>query len=105
MRERLPYVRMGVLFTAMGVSVSGQHRWSAGGSGMTLTSEPVSTRNRPELCDFRAMAETEGMVTSMTWSATSASLLKSIKASAEARTIRTFSGKHCRNSSLRKVLA
>ena len=42
--------------------------------------------------------------TSMTLSAMSASLLKSIVVSAEARTILTFGGKRCRNNSLRKEL-
>ena len=42
-RERLPYVRMGVSFTAMRVSASGERR-SAGEGGIALTSDPVSTR-------------------------------------------------------------
>ena len=43
MRECLPYVRMGVAFTAMRVSTSGEHR-SAGEGGIALTSDPVSMR-------------------------------------------------------------
>ena len=42
--------------------------------------------------------------TSMTLSAMSASLLRSIVVFAEARTILTFGGKRCRNNSLRKEL-
>ena len=45
-RERLPYVLIGVLFTAMSVRGSTEHRRSAAVGGMTLTSEPVLTRNR-----------------------------------------------------------
>ena len=42
--DRLPYVQMGVLFTAMRVSSSG---WclQSGERGMMLTSEHASTRN------------------------------------------------------------
>ena len=35
--ERFPYVRMGVSFTAMRVSLSGERRQSAGEGGMALT--------------------------------------------------------------------
>ena len=42
--------------------------------------------------------------TSMTLSAMSVSLLRSIVVSVEARTILTFRGKRCRNNSLRKEL-
>ena len=45
-RDRFPYVRMGVSFTAMRVSLSGVRRRSAGEGGMVLTSDPVSTRKR-----------------------------------------------------------
>ena len=44
MRERFPYVGMAVLLTAERVSGSGERRRSAGVGGMTLTSEPVSTK-------------------------------------------------------------
>ena len=48
-RERCPYVRMGVLFTAC--SVRGWERWrSEAVGGMTLTSEPVSTRKEVFVC-------------------------------------------------------
>ena len=43
MRERLPYVHMGVAFTAMRVSTSGECR-SAGEGGIALISDPVSMR-------------------------------------------------------------
>ena len=52
----------------------------------------------------RETAETVGAATSMTLSAMSASLAKSVVSSAEARTIRTFGGRRWRNSSLRKLL-
>ena len=45
MTDRFPYVGMAVLLTAERVSGSGERRWSAEVGGMTLTSEPVSTRN------------------------------------------------------------
>ena len=41
--ERFPYVRMGVSFTAMRVSLSDGHCQSAEEGGMALTSDPVST--------------------------------------------------------------
>ena len=50
------------------------------------------------------MAETEGVETSITLSAISASVLRSMASPVEARTIRTLGGRRCRNSSLRKVL-
>ena len=49
-RERFPYVRMAVLLTAERVRGSGERRRSAGVGGMTLTSEPVSTRKRVLVC-------------------------------------------------------
>ena len=42
--EHFPYVVMGVSFTAMSVSLSGERRRSAVEGGMVLTSDPVSTR-------------------------------------------------------------
>ena len=48
--ERFPYVPMGVLFTAVRVSLSGERWRSAGEGGMALTSDPVSTRKR--VCVF-----------------------------------------------------
>ena len=42
----LPYVRMGVLFTAIRVSLSGECLQSGGEGGMVLTSDPVSIRKR-----------------------------------------------------------
>ena len=51
-----------------------------------------------------ATAEMVGVATSMTLSAMSASLLRSVEASAEARTIRTLGGRRCKNSYRRKVL-
>ena len=44
--ERFLNVRMGVSFTAMRVSLSGERRRSAEEGGMALTSDPVSTRKR-----------------------------------------------------------
>ena len=49
-RDRLPYVGIGVLFTAMRVSLSGGCFRSEGEGGMTLSSEPVSTRNCVPVC-------------------------------------------------------
>ena len=43
-RDRFPYVRMGVSLTAVRVSLSGVCCRSRGVGGMTLTSEPVSMR-------------------------------------------------------------
>ena len=52
-----------------------------------------------------AMADTDGAATSMTLSAMSASLARSVRvSSAEARTMRTFAGRRCRKSSLRNAL-
>ena len=48
--ERCPYVRMSVLLTAVSVRGSGERRRSAGVGGMTLTSEPVSAKNRVLVC-------------------------------------------------------
>ena len=42
--EHFPYVRMGVSFTAMRVSLSGERQRSVSDGGMALTSDPVSTR-------------------------------------------------------------
>jgi len=42
--ECSPYIWMGVLFIAMGVSLFGERQWSVGEGGMALTSDPVSTR-------------------------------------------------------------
>ena len=44
--ERLLYVVIGVSFTAMRVSLSGERLRSEGEGGMMVTSAPVSTRNR-----------------------------------------------------------
>ena len=49
-RDRWPYVRMDVLFTAVSARESGERRRSAGAGGMTQTSEPVSMRNRVLVC-------------------------------------------------------
>ena len=43
-----------------------------------------------------------GVATSITLSASSASLLRSIEVSVDARTIRTFEGRRCKKSSRRK---
>ena len=48
--ERHPYVRMLVLLTAVRVSASYECRRSAMVGGITLTSEPVSTKNRALVC-------------------------------------------------------
>ena len=49
MRDRCPYVRMGVLFTAC--SVRGWEWWRLEAvGGMTLTSEPVSTGKEVFVC-------------------------------------------------------
>ena len=53
--ERFPYVRMGVSFTAMRVSLSGERRRSAGEGGMALTSDPLSTRKR--VCVLRSLTK------------------------------------------------
>ena len=44
--NRFPYVGMGVLLTAVKLSVSGTCFRSEAEGGMTLTSDPVSTRSR-----------------------------------------------------------
>ena len=46
MSEHLPYVAIGVSFTALRVSLSGERLRSAGEGGMMLTSASMSTRNR-----------------------------------------------------------
>ena len=51
------------------------------------------------------MAETVGVATSMTLSASSASSSSVVEVLVEASTIRTFGGKRWRNSSRRKVLS
>ena len=45
-RDRFPYVRIGVSLTAMSVSGSGEHRRSVWVGGIARISEPVSTNNR-----------------------------------------------------------
>ena len=54
MRKRLPYVQIGVLFTAVIVSVSEVCRSVREGE-MTLTSEPVSTKKR--VCIVRSLTK------------------------------------------------
>ena len=54
MRECLPYVRIEVLFTEVRVSVSEACR-SVPEGGMTLTSEPVLTKNR--VCVVRSFTK------------------------------------------------
>ena len=49
-RDRLPYVQIGVSFTAIRVSLSGKCLQSGGEGGMALTSDPVSTRKRVPVC-------------------------------------------------------
>ena len=51
--ERWPYVRIGVLFRAFSVRVSRECLRSAWVGGMTLTLEPVSTRNCVFVCESR----------------------------------------------------
>ena len=46
MRDRFPFVWMGVSLTAMIVSGSGECWWSVWVGGIALASEPVSTKNR-----------------------------------------------------------
>ena len=50
--ERLPYVGIGVSLTAIRVSLSGVCLRSEREGGMTLTSEPVSTRNTYRYLDL-----------------------------------------------------
>ena len=52
-----------------------------------------------------AIAEIVGVATFISLWAMSASLVRSMEASVEARTVRTFGGRRCRKSSRRKVLA
>ena len=47
-RDCLPYVEMGVALTAVRVSLSGERLREV--EGITLTSEPVSTRKRVWVC-------------------------------------------------------
>ena len=49
-RERWPYVRIEVLFTAVSESASGERLRSVTVGGITLTSEPVSTRKCLLVC-------------------------------------------------------
>ena len=50
--ERRPYVRILVLLTAVRVSASCECRRSALVGGITLTSEPVSTKKRVLVCVY-----------------------------------------------------
>ena len=43
--DRFLNIRIGELFTAVSVNLSGGSQWLIEEEGMTLTSEPVSTRN------------------------------------------------------------
>ena len=67
------------------------------------TSARSCVRSLSEPGEGWEMAETDGAATSMTLSAMSARVARSIVSRVEARTILTLGGNRCRNSSLRKV--
>ena len=67
------------------------------------TSACSCVRSLSEPVEGWEMAETDGAATSMTLSAMSARVARSIASLVEARTILTLGGSRCRKSSLRKV--